>query len=115
MVLLLLAPTILSLLIFCAHLFRSDGFFLMMPVLLSMPLLLVERGWVARFFQVLLLVVALEWARTAIVLALERDEAGQPWVRAVLILAAVALFALFAGVLFETRTLVRFYPRFYDD
>jgi hypothetical protein len=115
MVILLLSPTILSLLIFGAHLFRNGAIPLVLAVLLSLPLLLVERGWVARFFQALLLVVALEWARSAFVLALERDEAGQPWLRAVLILAAVALFALFAGVLFETRTLLRAYPRSYDD
>ncbi len=115
MVFLLLFPTVLSLLVFCAHLFRDYGLLPVLPVLLCMPLLFVPRGWVARFFQVLLLVAALEWARAAFVLAIEREDAGQPWLRAVLILAAVALFTLFAGVLFETRTLVRVYPRFYDD
>jgi len=115
MVLLQLTPTILSVLIFCAHLFRNDAVLLMLPVLFSLALLFVERGWVARCFQVMLLVVALEWARSAIVLAMERQEQGKPWVRGVVILAVVGLFALFAGVLFETRTLVRFFPRFYDD
>lgn len=115
MVILQLTPAILSVLVFCAHLFRNDSVLLMLPVLFSLVLLFVERGWVARFFQVLLLIVALEWARSAVVLAMERQEADKPWVRGVLILAAVGLFALFAGVLFETRTLVRFYPRFYDD
>jgi len=115
MVLLQLTPTILSVLIFSAHLFRNDSVLLMLPVLFSLVLLFLERGWVARFFQVLLLIIALEWARSAVVLAMERQEAGKPWVRAVVILATVGLFALFAGVLFETRTLVRFYPRFYDD
>jgi hypothetical protein len=115
MAFLLLSPTILSLLILCAHLFRGGSLVLVLLVLLSLPLLLVRRGWVARFFQVLLLIAALEWGRTAFLLALERDEAEEPWLRAVLILAATAIFALFAGVLFETRTLVRVYPRLYDD
>jgi hypothetical protein len=115
MVILQLLPTVLSLLVFCAHLFRDYGFLPVLPVLLSLPLLFVPRGWVARFFQVLLLVAALEWARAAFALALARDEAGEPWLRAVLILAAVAFFTLFSGALFETRTLVRAYPRFYDD
>lgn len=115
MVFLLLAPTLVSLLAFCAHLFRDYGMVPVLPVLLTLPLLLVARGWVARFFQVLLLVAALEWARAAFVLAIEREDAGKPWLRAVLILAAVALFTLFAGVLFETRTLLRVYPRSYDD
>lgn len=115
MVPLLLLPAVLSLLVFCAHLFRDGSIFLMLPVLFSLFLLLVRRAWVARFFEVLLLVAALEWARSALFLALERDEAGQPWLRAVLILAAVALFTLFSGSLFETRALLRFYPRPYDD
>jgi hypothetical protein len=115
MVLLLLLPAVLSLLLFCAHLFRDGSIFLMLPVLFSLLLLLVREGWVARFFEVLLLVAALEWSRSALFLALERDEAGKPWLRAVLILAGVALFTLFSAALFETRTMLRFYPRHDDD
>jgi len=115
MVLLLLTPAILSVVVFCAHLFRSDGALLVLPLLLSLLLLLVERGWVARFFEVLLLIAALEWARSAVSLAIERADAGQPRLRAVLILSGVGIFTLFSAVLFETRTLLRFYPRPYDE
>jgi hypothetical protein len=114
MVFLLVSPTIVATLIFGAHLFRGEGFLLVLPLVLSLLLLFVERGWVARFFQVLLLLETLEWARSAITIAIERSEAGQPWLRAVLILSGVGLFTLFAAALFETRTLLRFYPRFYD-
>lgn len=115
MVLLLLAPGVLSLLVFCAHLFREGAVFLMLPVLFSLFLLLVRAGWVARLFEVLLLVAALEWGRAAFFLAFEREEEGRPWLRAVLILAVVALFTLFSAALFETRTLMRVYPRRDDD
>lgn len=115
MVLLLLLPGVLSLLLFCAHLFRDGSIFLMLPVLFSLLLLLVRQGWVARFFEVLLLVAALEWGRAALFLAIEREDQGRPWLRAVLILAAVALFTLFSGALFEAPTLMRFYPRRDDD
>jgi len=115
MALLLLLPAVLSLLVFCAHLFRDGSVFLMLPVLFSLFLLLVRQGWIARFFEVLLLVAALEWGRAALFLAIEREDQGRPWIRAVLILAAVALFTLFSAALFETRTLMRVYPRRDDD
>jgi len=115
MALLLLLPAVLSLLVFCAHLFREGALFLMLPVLFSLPLLFVRRGHVARFFEVLLLVAALEWGRAALFLALEREDQGRPWLRAVTILVAVALFTLFSAALFETRTMMRIYPRRDDD
>lgn len=115
MVFLLLFPALLSLLLFCAHLLRDVGFLFMLPVPFSLLLLLLQRGWVARFFEVLLLLAALEWGRAALFLAIEREDAHQPWLRAVLILSGVALFTLFAAALFETRTLLRFYPRPDDD
>jgi hypothetical protein len=115
MAVLLLFPTVLSLLVFAAHLFRSQGFLPVLPILLCLPLLFVPRGFVARFFQVLLLIAALEWTRSDVALALEREDAGKPWLRAVLIFAVVALFTLFSGILFYTRTLLRVYPRLYDD
>ena len=108
---LLVTPAIVSLLVFCGHLFRGGaGVFVL--VVLPLPwLLLIQRGWVARFFQFFLLIATLEWIRTGVVLALERHEAGAPWLRMALILGAVAAFNFFAMTLFETRTLLRVYPR----
>lgn len=111
MVLLLLLPAVVSLLVFGAHLFRAGAFFLMLPVLFALFVLFVRRGWVARFLEVLLFLAALEWGRAALFLALEREDQGQPWLRAVLILGVVALFTLFSAALLETRTMLRFYPR----
>jgi len=108
-------PAILSLVILCAHLFRNGPFLALPLVLVSFPLLLIPRGWVARYLQFVLLIAALEWGRYALFLAIEREEAGQPWLRAVIILASVALFTLFSAALFETRTLLHAYPRRYHD
>lgn len=106
-----LLPTILSLLIFCAHLFRN-GFLVLVPLVLLFNLLLfVRHGLVARFFQVLLAGIAAERVLTAVFLAAKRADAGQPWVRSLLILGAVALFALFAATLYESEVLRRRYPR----
>lgn len=108
---LLLLPTVLSLLVFCAHLLRSGAMVLIPFVLLAMPLLIVRSGWVARIFQVLLTLAAFQWVLTAVFLARERAEAGLPWLRMALILGAVALFTFAAALLFEAPPLQRRYPR----
>jgi len=110
-ILLYLAPAIFSLLVFCGHLLR-DGMVVLLPLaLLLLPLLLVPRGWVARLWQVALLAFALDWLRTAIFLASERQATGQPWIRMAVIVGAVALLALVAALLFESRRLLDRYPR----
>ena len=63
---LLLLPTFLSLLIFCAHLFRAGALLLIPLVLFVLPLLLIKSGIVARLFQLLLLFIAMQWAIYAI-------------------------------------------------
>jgi hypothetical protein len=111
MALLLLIPTLLSVLIFCAHLFRAGALLLVPFVLLTLPLLLLRQGWVARVFEFLLLGIAIEWVLTAVFVANARQDAGEPWVRMAVILGCVALFALLAAALFETPRLHRRYPR----
>lgn len=108
---LLLIPTFLSLLLFCAHLFRN-GWLLLIPfVLVMIPLLLVRHGLVARLFQLLLLFLAIQWALFGWMLAERRMDAGEPWLRLALILGGVALFNLIAAALFEAPPLMRRYPR----
>jgi hypothetical protein len=106
-----LLPALLSLLILCAHLFRSAGLVLALPVLVLMTLLLVPKGWVARFFQMFLVFESFEWVRTAVSLAQERSARGEPWVRMVVILGVVTLFTLFSAAMFESETLLKAYPR----
>ena len=109
--LLLLPPPILSLLVFCGHLLR-EGMLLLLPLLFMMlPLLFLTKGWVARLWQVVLMLAALEWVRTAVFLASERQDAGEPWVRMAVILGATAAFTFASALLFETRTLTEIYPR----
>jgi hypothetical protein len=108
---LLLAPTVLSVLIFCAHCFRGGLVLLIPPLLISLGLLVYRSGAVARFFQLLLLAIAGVWVFTALRMGLQRMEAGEPWLRMALILGGVALFALFAAALWESDTLLRRYPR----
>ena len=111
MVFVLLLPAIVSVLCFCAHLV-FNGFMGFVPlVLLLLPLLFVKHGLVARFFQLLLLFIALQWIVVAFFTASKRIEAGTPWLRSAIIFAAVAGFAVFSAALFEAQRLQQRYPR----
>ncbi|MFV1959622.1 MAG: hypothetical protein ACC662_09450 [Planctomycetota bacterium] len=111
MTFLLLLPAVLSLLAFCGHLLR-EGMVVLLPfALLLLPLLLVPRGWVARLWQVALLAFALDWIRTGVFLASGRQASGEPWIRMAAILGAVALLAVGAALLFESRRLLERYQR----
>jgi hypothetical protein len=84
----------------------------LLPFVLPLPLLLfVKHGLVARFFQLALFFIAAQWILVAVFKASHRAEAGEPWLRLVLILGGVALFAFFAAALFESERLKRRYPR----
>lgn len=88
---LLLIPVVLSALTLGAHLLRG-GHLLLALAAAALPLLLVSRHAAAlRLLQGLLLLGALEWARTLAGIAGERRAFGQPWHRLVLILGSVAL------------------------
>lgn len=96
-----LLPVIFSCLLLAAHFSRND---IMLLTLLSMTLpflLLVRRPWVPRLFQVLLVVGALEWIRRLIALALERQGAGEAWVRMAAILGVVAALTASSALVFR--------------
>lgn len=91
-----LVPPVVSLLVLGAHFFRAGGALghaLVAVVLGALALLLgVRRRWAARIVQVVLLLGAFEWFMTLAELAFWRAAAGEPFVRLVLILGAVAAF-----------------------
>jgi hypothetical protein len=88
---LLLIPIVLSALTLGAHLLRGGSLPLAL-VAVALPLLLVPRSGAAlRLLQGLLLLGALEWVRTLLVILEQRHAFGQPWQRLTVILGAVAL------------------------
>jgi len=105
-----LLPALLSLLLLFVHGFRDFGP-IVLPFMGVLTLLLVPHGSVARFFQFLLCIGALEWVRMAISLAVERQAKGESWVRMAIILGATSLFTLWAAVHFECPILREVYPR----
>ncbi len=105
----LLLPAILSLLLFGAHLVRNLGLIWGLMSLVVITVLFIPRAWVARSMRLVLIIAALEWGRTALVFVMEREEAGQPWLRMAVILGAVALFTAASSLVFFSKTLRRRY------
>ncbi|MBP9145327.1 MAG: hypothetical protein KBF21_03705 [Thermoanaerobaculia bacterium] len=106
---LLLLPIVLSALTLGAHLLRG-GLLPLALVAVALPLLLMPRSDTAlRMLQGLLLLGAVEWLRTLLVILEQRRSLGQPWHRLVVILGAVALvtaFSALAAGLWQSRRAV---------
>jgi len=103
--LLRLLPAILSLLLLGAHFSRHNlGFLIVVPLVL-LGLLLLREPWVARLVQWVLVLASLEWLRTAVALALKRQDLGLPWARSAVILGAVCAFTLASALVFRSAGL----------
>jgi hypothetical protein len=106
---LLVTPTIFSALLMAAHFLRYWDMALVLIFVWLPLLLLVKRAWAARILQLAMVLAALVWGRLTWTLVHERLAEGEEWVRLALILGAVALLAIVAALLFETRRLRRRY------
>lgn len=90
-------PLLVSCLVMAAHVFRMQWPLVSLAIL-GAPLLLLLRGpGPVRFLQGLLGFFALEWVRTAWVLASWRAEVGQPMARLLIILLGVAALTTLAA------------------
>ena len=88
---------VLALLVLAAHFYRG-GFHSMTAAAIALAgLAFVARPWAGRTLGLVLLLGAVEWLRTAWVLAALRDSMGLPSGRLLVILGAVALFTLLAS------------------
>lgn len=104
-----LLPVILSGLLLGAHFLRA-GLFPLVVLSLAFPaLLLLKRHWAARIVQIILVLGALEWIRTLLILVDERRTAEQPWTRLAIILALVAIFTACSALVFCCRSLKKRY------
>jgi len=96
-----------ALALLAAHFYRADW---MLPAAATAALTLllaVPRPWAARTLQLALVLGAIEWLRTLAAFAAMRMAVGQPYLRLVLILGAVAAFTLLAAWVFQHRALRR--------
>jgi cobalamin synthase len=104
-----LAPVALAGAALAAHYYRAGQEVGVAASLALIALALVRRPWAARVVQAGLLLGALEWLRTMATFAAARIAVGQPYLRLVLILAAVALVTALAALVFERRAMRRRY------
>jgi len=100
-----LLPAILSLLLLGAHFSRHNLSLLIVIPLVLLGLLFLCEPWVARLVQWVLVLASLEWLRTAVVLALQRQDQGMPWARSAVILGAVCAFSLASALVFRSAGL----------
>jgi hypothetical protein len=104
-----LAPVALAGAVLAAHYYRADQEVGVVASLALVSLALVRRPWAARVVQAGLLLGALEWLRTMATFAAVRIAMGQPYLRMVLILAAVALATALAALVFERHAMRKHY------
>jgi hypothetical protein len=74
-------------------------------IILALPLLLlVKQAWAGWMLRILLRAGAIEWIRTATVIARQRIEAGDDWLRMAAILGAVAAVTALAAATVRIQT-----------
>jgi hypothetical protein len=100
-----LLPVVLSLLLLAAHFSRHNLTVLVALPLILLGLLFLTEPWVPRLIQAVMVLASLEWLRTAIQLALQRQHLGIPWARSAVILGAVCLFTLASALVFRSKGL----------
>ncbi len=103
-------PLILAFLLLAAHFLRRGDWPLVSLSVLAPLLLLVRARWTLWLLQVLAYAGAGVWVYTGLALASHRMAMGAPWGRLVLIMGAVALFTVIAGLLLNTRRVRERYP-----
>ena len=94
-----------------AHFYRAAAWPLVGLCLVLVVLLAWPRGWVARLVQAALVLGAFEWLWTALWLVQQRLALGQPWLRLVLVLGAVAVFTAASALVFRSTALRARYGR----
>jgi len=100
---------IFSFLLLAAHLSRADLNLIAIPTLLIPFLLFIKKAWVARVFQVALILGSAEWIRVMFEYIDIRSHTGENSTRLVIILVSLALFTLFSAFLFQTKTMKQIY------
>jgi len=94
-------PAALSLLLLAAHILHAGGSWLLIFACVAPCALLRSRNrWLLYFVQTVLAIAAIEWIFTAYDIMQQRQLAGQAWLRAAIILIAVAALNVGAAALF---------------
>jgi len=93
-----------------AHFFRVSNFLLVALCLATPLLFLYKNRWSLVLLQFTAYCATATWIGVALQLIQFRQQVGQPWTAAAIILGAVALFTLVAGLLMNSRCMRERYP-----
>ena len=102
---------VIAALLSAAHFFRVSNFVLVGLCLATPLLFLYKKRWSLILLQCLAYSATASWIMVALALIELRRQMGQPWTTAAIILGAVALFTLVAGLLLNSRCLRERYAR----
>jgi hypothetical protein len=103
-----LSPIFISAIILAAH-FMYNGLYILLIICIFPALLLIKRKWSVIIIQFILILASLEWVRTLIFLAGERQGQGLPWTRLAIILGCVAAFTALSALVFKFKSLKKIY------
>ncbi|MBK5205701.1 MAG: hypothetical protein JJD98_09930 [Polaromonas sp.] len=93
-----------------AHFFRVSNFLLVALCLATPLLFLYKSRWSLILLQFAAYCATATWLGVALQLIQFRQQIGRPWTAAAIILGAVALFTLVAGLLMNSRCMRERYP-----
>lgn len=93
-----------------AHFFRAGSYALVALSLATPLLFLLKRRWSLILLQLAAYGATLNWLLVIVLLVQMRQQVGRPWATAALILGAVALLTLLAGLLLNSRSMRQRYP-----
>ena len=94
-----------------AHFLREGNVAALVACLVAPLLFFYRRRWVLLTLQVMAYVASVTWIVTLQRIVEQRLLLGRPWMTAALILTAVALLTLLAGMLLNSRSFRERYPR----
>lgn len=94
---------VFSSVLLAAHFSRVDLKGIALLCLLFPLGLLIKKRWALRIFQLYLFFGAGVWIQRTLVLRSLRIEAGEPWLRMVLILGGVPIFTLISALVLEKK------------
>ncbi len=92
-----------------AHFLRASNFALVALCLAAPLLFLARKRWSLIVLQLMAYAATATWILAAVRLVQLRQQMGQPWTAAVVILGSVALFTLISGLLLNSRAIKQHY------
>ena len=100
---------VVAALLLCAHFLRAGNFGTVALCLATPLLFLARKRWSLIVLQLMAYAATTTWILAAVRLVQLRQQMGEPWTAAAVILGSVALFTLISGLLLNCRAIKQHY------